>query len=98
VEVGCDRAELVGLDAVLKQDAAVREQAVARPEATRGGDRRQLVPAQVHRLLDRAAELLPGAVDLGTVRERRAVVRDVVRLADQLDEGHCSLLARERGG
>ena len=28
----------------------------------------------------------------------RAVVRDVVRLADQLDEGHCSLLARERGG
>src|SRR5687767_15709989 len=39
---------------------SVGEAAVARAEPPRGGERRQLVAAQIHPRLDRAAQLHPG--------------------------------------
>ena len=43
----------------LVQDRAVRETAVARPEPLRGGERHQLVAAEVHPILDCAVQLAP---------------------------------------
>ena len=49
--------------------------AVARAEAPRGCECRQLVAAQIHPGLDRAVQLAPGRVDLRPLRERTLVVR-----------------------
>ena len=49
--------------------------AVARAEAPRGGQRRELVAAQIHPGLDRAVQLLPGGEDLRPFRERALEVR-----------------------
>src|SRR5260221_1419530 len=92
--VDCDVADLLGREEVAGEDAAVREHAVARTQAPRCGQCRQLVAPKVHRLLDRPVQLLPGAIDLRPVREGRLVVRRLRRLADQLDERHCSPLSR----
>ena len=55
---------------LVAQDLAVREAAVARPEPLRGGERRELVAAQIHARLDRAVELLPRGVDLRAALEQ----------------------------
>jgi len=59
----------------LLQDKSMREAAVARAEPPRGGERRQLVAAQVHPLLDCAVQRNPRRVDLGPVGERALVIR-----------------------
>ena len=58
----------------LLQDGAVREAAVARAQPPRGGERRELVAAQVHPSLDRAVQLLPGCIDLRTLGEGTCMV------------------------
>ena len=61
-------AELLG------QHRAVREAAVARSEPARRRERRELVATKVHARLDRAVQLYPRGVHLGSFGERGLVV------------------------
>ena len=62
VVIGHDLADLVGSEKPVAEHGSMRERAVARAQAPRGGDRGQLVAAEVHVALDRAVELHPGRV------------------------------------